>query len=146
MPAGFRVYSSDQVTISIAGIPITGGFGDGVFIKIDRDTDAFSDVVGTDGEVTRNANKDDRATAILTLMQSAESNKTLSELHNNDKNAPGGSGVGRFLVEDLNGDTVHEGPQCWIMAEPNPAYGREAAAWEWKIRIAKLKNDFGSYA
>ncbi len=145
MPAGFRVYSSSQVTISIAGIPITGGYADGEFLRIERETEAFSDVVGTDGEVTRNATKDNRATATIILMQSAEANQQLSELHNNDKNTEGGAGVGRFLVEDLSGITVHEGAQCWIMAEPDASYDREAGPREWQVRIANLINSFGGY-
>jgi hypothetical protein len=146
MPAGFRVYSSSQVTISIAGVPITGGFADGEFLRIERETEAFSDVVGTDGEVTRNATKDDRATATILLMQSAESNATLSALHNNDKNTEGGAGVGRFLVEDLNGTTIHEGAQCWVMAEPDDSYDREATAREWQVRVANLISTRGGYA
>ncbi len=145
MPAGFRVYSSSQVTISIAGISITGGFADGDFVSIERETEAFSDVVGTDGEVTRNATKDNRATSNITLMQSASANQLLSELHNSDKNAEGGAGVGRFLIEDLNGTTLHEGAQCWIMSDPDVVYGREAGAREWPVRIANLINSFGGY-
>jgi hypothetical protein len=146
MPAGFRVYSSSQVKVSIAGIPITGGYADGEFLRIERETEAFSDVVGTDGEVTRNATKDDRATVTLILLQSAEANAVLSAFHNADKNAEGGAGVGRFLVEDLNGATLHEGAQCWIQAEPDASYDREVTPREWVVRVAKLINSFGGYA
>lgn len=145
MPAGFRVYSSSQVNLSIAGIPITGGFADGEFLRIERESEAFTDVVGTDGEVTRNKTNDNRATATVILMQSAEANKLLSDLHNNDKNSEGGAGVGRFLVEDLNGETLHEAAQCWISNEPDVSYDREATAREWPIRIANLINQFGGY-
>ena len=146
MPAGFRVYSSSQVKVSIAGIPITGGYADGEFLRIERETEAFSDVVGTDGEVTRNATKDDRATVTLILMQSAEANAVLSAFHNADKNAEGGAGGGRFLVEDLNGTTLHEGAQCWIQAEPDASYDREVTPREWVVRVAKLINSFGGYS
>lgn len=145
MPAGFRVYSSKQVTISIAGIPITGGFADGEFLRLEREGEAFTDVVGTDGEVTRNETRDNRATATLILMKGAEGNLSLSQLHNADKLAVGGSGVGRFLVEDLNGVTRHDGPQCWIMSDPDVTYEREVTALEWPIRIANLTNEFGGY-
>ncbi|PIQ24276.1 hypothetical protein COW64_19870 [bacterium (Candidatus Blackallbacteria) CG18_big_fil_WC_8_21_14_2_50_49_26] len=147
MPTGFHVYSSKQILISIAGIPITGGFADGDFLRVERDTPAFGDVVGTDGEVTRNESRDDRANATLILMQSADANKVLSAMHRSDKNTPGGAGVGRFLVKDLNSDgTIHQSPFCWIMDDPKVTYGREAKALEWSIRIATLKNEFGKYA
>lgn len=146
MPAGFRVYSSSNVKINIAGIPVVSGFADGEFVRIERDTEAFTDVVGTDGEVTRNATKDNRATVTLFLMQSSEANQVLSQLHNSDKNAEGGAGVGRFLVEDLNGGNRHESAQCWIQNDPAISYDREATSREWTIRVSNLVNTFGSYA
>lgn len=138
--AGFKVYDSNEVKISIAGIPITGGFADGEFLRIEPETEAFTDVVGTDGEVTRSKSNDGRATATILLMQTAEANAALSALHNQDKNQPGGAGVGRFLVQDLNGGTLHEAAQCWIQNRPNVSYDREATAREWPIRLADLKD------
>lgn len=137
---GFKVYDADQVKISINGIPITGGFADGEFLRIEWEGDAFSDVVGTDGEVTRSKTKDNRATATVLLMQTAEANLLLSAMHNADKLASGGAGVGPFLVEDLNGATLHESPQCWVMKSPDSTYDREATAREWPIRCANLSD------
>ena len=138
--AGFKVYDSNEVKISIAGIPIEGGFADGEFCRIEPETEAFTDVVGTDGEVTRSKSNDGRATVTILLMQTAESNAALSALHNQDKNTPGGSGVGRLLIKDLNGATIHEAAQCWIQNRPVANYDREATAREWPIRVADLKD------
>jgi hypothetical protein len=135
---GFKVYDSNQVKISIVGIPITGGFADGEFLRLERETEAFTDVVGTDGEVTRSKTNDNRATVTILLMQTSSDNQLLSALHNTDKSQNGGAGVGRFLVEDLNGQTLHEGPNCWIMTDPDASYDREATAREWQIRVANL--------
>lgn len=135
---GFKVYDSNQVKISIAGVPITGGFADGEFVRIERENDAFSDVVGTDGEVTRSKTNDNRATITISLMQTADANLSLSVLHNVDKLTTGGSGVGPVLIEDLNGIAIHESAQSWIMNEPDVTYDREAGSREWAIRCSNL--------
>lgn len=145
MPTGFRVYSSKQVKVSVAGIPIEGGFADGEFVRIARESMAFSDVVGTGGEVTRNKTNDNRADAFIILMMGGQHNAQLSQLLNNDKNSEGGSGVGRWLVEDLNGTSVHEAAQCWIAGDPDISYDREVTALEWPIRIATLISSHGGY-
>lgn len=136
--AGFHVYDSDQVRISIAAIPITGGFADGEFVRIERETEAFTDVVGTDGEVTRSKTNDNRATVTIVLMQTAAANALLSALHNVDKAVPGGAGVGPLLIEDGNGLTLHEAAECWIQSSADVSYDREATAREWPIRVANL--------
>jgi len=134
-----KIYDADQVAISIAGIPITGGYADGEFCRIERETDAFVDVVGTDGEVTRSKSGDDRATVTILLMQTAESNALLAALHNADKLAANGAGVGPLLIKDLNSDTtLHSSPECWVQSSPSVSYGREAGAREWPIRVSKL--------
>jgi hypothetical protein len=135
---GFKTYNADEVKISIAGIPINSGYADGEFLRIERDTPAFEDVVGTDGEVTRSKTKDNRATATLLLMQTSDGNNLLSALHNTDKASPGGAGVGPFLVEDLNGLTIHEAAECWVQGSAPSTYDRTPTAREWPIRIANL--------
>ncbi len=135
---GFKVYDADQVRISIAGIPIAGGYADGEFCRIERETEAFTDVVGTDGEVTRSKTKDNRATVTVLLMQTSDSNLLLSALHNTDKLTSGGAGVGPLLIEDGNGITLHEAAQCWIQNSPDVSYDREPTAREWIIRCANL--------
>lgn len=137
---GFKVYDSNEVKISVAGIPVIGGFADGEFVSIVRETEAFNDVVGTDGEVTRSKTNDARATVTITLMQTADVNLALSVLHNADKNTAGGAGVGPLLIEDLNGVTLHESPQCWINTEPDVTYAREAGERAWPIRCANLRS------
>jgi hypothetical protein len=134
-----RVYDASEVSIAIGGINIEAGFADGEFLRIEQESDDFSDVVGTDGEVTRSKTKDKRATATILLMQSSQSNQALSALSNLDKTAPNGAGVVPFLVRDRNGDSLYESQHCWIMKGPDVSFDREATAREWTIRIANLE-------
>lgn len=134
----FKVYDSSEVGVSFAGIPITGGYADGEFVRIERETEAFTDVVGTDGEVTRSGTNDNRANVTIRLMQTAEANALLSALHNTDKATSGGAGVAPLLIEDRNGLTLHEAAKAWIVSSPDSSYDREATPREWVIRCADL--------
>ncbi len=134
-----KIYDADQVAITIAGIPINGGYADGEFCRIERETEAFVDVVGTDGEVTRSKSGDNRATVTILLMQTAAANALLAALHTADKLAKNGAGVGPLLIKDLNSDTtIHSSPECWVQSSPNVSYGREAGPREWPIRCSNL--------
>jgi hypothetical protein len=130
-------YDADQITIAIAGIPVTG-YADGEFFTLEMETDSFTDTVGTDGEVTRSKTNDRRATAHLKLMQSSDSNDLLSALYNTDLNAPNGAGVGAFLVRDRQGRALYTAAACWIQKPPPVAFDRTAKERDWTIRIGSL--------
>lgn len=139
-----KIYDANEVTISIAGIPIESGFDDGEFLRIEQEADDFVDKVGTDGEVTRSKSNDRRATVTILLMQSSASNALLSGLSNVDRLAGNGAGVGPFLCRDRQGTALFAGAECWISKPPNVAFGREASAREWTLRVASLERFDGS--
>lgn len=138
MPNATKVYDADQIHISIAGFPIDAGFADGEFLRIEQETDDFTDVVGTDGEVTRSKTNDRRATATILVMQTSVANQKLSALSNLDRLAPNGAGIAPFLVTDANGDTLYEAASAWVMRPPNASFDRTATTREWAIRLADL--------
>jgi hypothetical protein len=145
--AGTKSYSASEVTIYLSGVLVRGGFADGEFLRIEQEADDWTDVIGTDGEVTRSKTNDRRATATILLMQSSDDNDLLSQLSNLDRNTPGGAGVGSFLVRDQNGRAKYNAAACWISKPPDVSFGREAAAREWTIRIARLERfDGGNIA
>lgn len=132
-----KVFDGDQVTVSVAGIPLKG-YADGEFLTIQFESDLYSDVVGTDGEVTRSKTRDQRATATVKLMQSSDSNDLLSALYNTDLKAPNGAGIGAFLVRDKQGRSLYSASECWIKKHPDVSFDRTAQSREWVIRIASL--------
>ena len=134
----FKIYDADLVSINIAGIPISSGYADGEFLRVEKETDDFTDVAGTDGEVTRSKTKDARATITLILMQTADSNATLAALSQLDRNTPNGAGVGALLIRDRQGTSLYTATECWIMKSPDAAFDREATSREWIVRCATL--------
>lgn len=139
MSHDLKIYDADQVTLIVCDIPIDSGYADGEFVRVEQDSDDFTDVVGTDGEVTRSKTNDHRATVTVILMQSATGNAVLSALNNVDKNTPGGAGVGTLLIRDKQGTSIYSASKCWIAKPPDVSFGKEAGPREWKIRVADLK-------
>ena len=131
-------YDPALYTVAIAAVPISKGYADGEFIKIERDSDAFTDVVGTDGEVARAKSHDKRATCTLTLLQTSDGNALLSTLAALDEAADNGAGVGPFLLKDRGGLTLHAAAECWVMKLPDVTLDKGVTARAWKIRIANL--------
>lgn len=134
----FKVYDADAISITVAGLPIDSGYDDGEFLRIEQESDDFTDKVGTDGEVTRSKTKDRRATVSIILMQTSTGNALLSGLNNIDRAAGNGAGVGPFLARDRQGLALYAAAECWISKPPDVSFDREATAREWTIRIADL--------
>lgn len=143
MSQRFAVYDADEVSLSLNGIPLSG-YADGAFCRIAMESDAFSDIAGTDGEVARSKSNDKRATITIMLLQTSKSNDVLSALAILDQNAPGGAGVGVFLLRDRQGTTLHLAPSAWISKLPDSEFGREAGTREWTLRCAEMQSFVGS--
>lgn len=136
-----KIYDADQVTFSFANQPIDSGFADGEFIRVEQETDAFTDKVGTDGEVSRSKTNDNRATVTLLLMSTSSGNALLSALHRADKLAPNGAGVGVLAIKDLQGSTLHLAPRAWITKMPDASYDRESTTREWVFRTDNMDSN-----
>lgn len=136
-----NLYDPKLYSLVLAGIPIPAkGYADGEFIKIDRDAQAYTDVVGTDGAVTRARQWDQRATCTFTTMQEAAVNAILSTLLLADQNSDNGAGIGPFLLKNRAGLTVHAGAECWIAKMPDVSLDKGATGRAWMIRIPSLKS------
>lgn len=134
MSGDVKIYDANEVSLVVAGLIIDSGYADGEFVKFEQDSDDFSDVVGTDGEVTRSKTNDRRFTATVTLMQTSDGNSKLTALNNLDRNASNGAGVGPFLLKDRSGTALYAASKCWVAKPPDAGFGKEASSREWKIR------------
>lgn len=134
----FKNYDPKEITVTLAGILI-GGYADGAFVRIEQESDDFSDVVGTDGEVSRSKTSDRRATVTFALMQTSSSNALLSALNNLDKASPNGAGVGALIIRDRQGTSLYRAAHAWVQKPPDVAFDREPTSREWTIRCASLE-------
>lgn len=128
-------YNPAEVDVIVAGNMLTG-FADGTFIDIERDTDTFEDVSGANGEVGRVMKNDKRGNFVITLLQTSDDNKTLSNLHAADEAT--GSATFPVLVKDSSGDSFYSGAVCWIKKTAKAGYSKGIETREWTIRAAHL--------
>lgn len=135
-----RTYDPGRVIISLFGANITG-FADGTFIKIERNSDTFVKTVGADGKVARARQRDRSARITLTLLQTSPSNDVLSAAAEADEIA--GTGVGTFLMTDLNGTTEASAPNAWVAKPAAIEDGKEVGEREWMIDVDELDQNIG---
>jgi hypothetical protein len=130
-----KIYDSNEVVFSFAGRRLDSGFADGEFVRIEFDSAAFEDIVGTDGEVTRSKTNNGMATVTVRLMQTSGGNQILAALHEVDRQSRNGAGVASFLLQDLNGTSIYTSPEGWISKEPDVSMDRGATPREWTLRV-----------
>lgn len=133
-----NVWNAREVTISILGLLIDGGYGDGEFLRLEQESDDTSDAVGTDGSVAVSVSNDGRATFTLTLLQTSRHNDELSGLRNAGRGSRLGVAVGPVYVRDRLGRSVWEAAACWMQRPPDVSLDRAAGSREWTFRVANL--------
>lgn len=142
MNRNVRVYSADETSLTIAGLPIDSGFADGEYVTIEPAADDFTDKAGADGEVSRAKTNDRRATIKVKLQQTSAGHALLGQLRQLDIDNPNGAGVGAFQLRDRAGSLLAHAEHAWVMKPPSPGFGREISEWEWTLRAAHMDLDF----
>jgi hypothetical protein len=132
-------YDPSRVTVNVLGVMLQG-FAPDTFVEVSRDNNTVDDDAGGQGDVVRVINRDQRGTMKVTLMQSSPSNDYLATLVRTDEVTIGGAGtVGPSALADLNGTTLCDGEESWVMKPADVKYGAKADKCEWSIRFAKLR-------
>lgn len=119
-----------------AGIRLNEGLADGTFIAVEFNAESFTKKVGADGSVTRARMADRSGSITLSLMQTSELNDVLSALHNADRVASNGAGVGALLLQDRGGSTKLQASSAWIAQQPGISLEMEASTRDWVIDFA----------
>lgn len=130
-----KTYSPKDISVIVAGTIITG-FAEDSFLSVERASDAFTKVVGADGEVARTASADRSGMITLTLIQTSASNDILSALQLADEI----SLAGKFpvMVKDNLGTSLYISGTAWIQKVSDAEYGAEIGDREWVIECADL--------
>jgi hypothetical protein len=129
-------YDPKQVAIIFGGFSLSG-FADGSFVTVERNEDAFTLQMGTDGEGTRSKSNNKSGRVTVRLMQSSESNAILSGIAKSDELS--NSGVQPLMVKDNSGASLYVAEQSWIVKMPSAEYDREASEREWIIETDSLQ-------
>lgn len=141
-----KTYDPNLYDIVFAGVRLNEGTADGQFAQVQMNAPAFTKKVGGDGSVTRARSADRSGTLTVTLMQSSAINDVLSGIHNADRSAANGSGVGALLIQDRNGTTVLRAAKSWIADDPDMTLELEASTRPWTIDFADADVTHGGNA
>lgn len=129
-----RTFDPKEVSV-IFGPYIITGFSE-TKCSVSRAEDAFSLVVGCDGESTRVRNYNRSGTVTLNLQQSSPSNDVLSGIALADEAT--NAGLMPLLIKDNNGSTLIEATTAYIQKIPDADFGKDASERAWTIMTDNL--------
>lgn len=139
-----KTYDSGRIAVIVNGVQIQGFAPDSV-VKVSRDNPSWSTKAGADGMVVRSKNRNQLGKIVISLMAESPSNDYLSTLINTDENTDGASpSVGPSMVKDLNGNTLCQSKDSWVLQPADVEFGNESGTREWTIVCAQLKMIVGS--
>jgi hypothetical protein len=130
-----KTYDPKQVSV-IIGTRAAQGFADGSFVSVDRNEDAFTLLVGADGEGCRAKSNNKSGRVTLTLMSSSEFNDYLSELALADELT--GGGVVPLMIKDNSGSSLYSSATAWVVKHPTADFAKEAGTREWVLETDEL--------
>lgn len=133
-------YDPSQVAFNVGGVD-TNGFAEGTFIKVTRNKDAFTTVVGSDGEATRVKTIDISGLLEVTLQQSSPSNDYFSSLATRDEQSSTGN-VPIFMT-DKNGTTIARCKTGWVKKKPDSEFSNVSSNRVWVFETGALFYDVG---
>jgi len=101
----------------------------------------FGAKTGVHGDVVSYKMANEVAEGTLTLLDPAAVNEDLYALFYADKDAVDGSGVGDFLLEDLNSNQEITG-QCRLTKSPDIDKQSEVQNYEWKFQVFNPRAEY----
>lgn len=124
-----KVYSPQQVALTLGGLDMSQGMGDGDFFTCEPASEGHASKVGADGSVAIAKIIDPRANAKIVTMQTSSTNALLGALMARDAIVP-------FEMRDIaTGTLVVSSPTAKIKKWPAPARGKEIGQLEWEIEL-----------
>ena len=128
-------YDPSSIVASFAGVPLSG-FADGTFVSVERSNDSFTLMVGAGGEAARSRSRNSSGKVTFTLMGTGVVNDLLSAVWRADELSA--TGVGSFILKDLNGTTLCAANNAWIVKPPKIEFGKEISTREWVIECESV--------
>lgn len=140
-----KVYSANEITCIVGGIPLDSGRGDDEFIAIAKVEDTYTAKAGVDGEVTFSESKNNLHTVTITLMQTSSGNALLSALHTGDIKTAGGAGIVPIAIRDEQGRDLFIAAESRITKFPDQSYSKEAGTVQWALLVPNPERFVGGH-
>lgn len=129
-------YNMNEIEFSVAGIPIQGG-GENDFLSIERDEDAFTKVIGADGEAVRSKTNNLGGRVMLTLRVTSPINGILQGMALIDEET-GAVVVPLNILVPANGLEIFA-EESWLLRMPNIPLGKTVGEVQWTFDCAALR-------
>lgn len=133
-------YDPAQIQV-VFGKNLITGFADATFVEVERNVDAFTTVVGADGEVTRVKSQNRSGTVKITLQQASPSNDVLSASATLDEQSS--TGAQPFLLKDAQGTTIVSAKLMWVKKKANTTFAATNENREWTLETGDLSYALG---
>jgi hypothetical protein len=134
------IHSIDAFTVTFAGILIDGGGASDGFVEIEL-PQRFDSTSGVQGDVVTYKMGNNVATVRINLLKEASVNEDLFALHREDWNSESGSGIGDFILEDLNTGIEYSG-EARIIQAPTLNVQAESQSWQWTLQLFQPSVDY----
>jgi len=144
MPASS--YNLKAVTLSIGGIPITGGFGENDAITLEWVANNYSAKTSADGRRHYSVINDETLKVTLTLMPTTRAYTLLAGQMQAQK-AAAATGVllpQAFHLFDLNNGDTFSGDTTVFMTKPSPSKGLEESEVTLELEVPNARALFGT--
>lgn len=136
----FATYDPGEISFVFGTIIITG-FAADTMITVERMTDTWSDIAGSDGFVTRARSRDKRGVVTVNLDMSSMDNDKLQAVLAQDE--LDGTGAYPILMRDGSGTTVCSAPSAWIVKPAVVEYGSGVNNRQWVFHCDTLSTAVG---
>lgn len=139
---------ADGATIDPAALHLiigghrVSGYMPGTFLSVVYDVDAFTKLIGVDGEGAWFKSANLAAVITATLMQSSDSNDVLNGFYQADRAAPGGL-LQPLSLAEANGRTGFITDKCRVMKLPDAVWADTVQGRVWAIGTTKLQGNMG---
>ena len=133
-------YDPNKITVVVGG-KLMSGFAEDTFVKMGRDEDMWSKVIGVDGVGSRAKTNNYGGYIELTLMHTSPSNAILQALATADEQ--NGSGAVPAIVRDNQGSTLGTAVTVWVKKIPDVEYGKSVGNRVWTLDTDNLQLAIG---
>ena len=133
-------YDPSAVMIYLAGVAVEDVM-DGTFVRIAKDSQVFTSVTSTDGQVYRKRSSSTSYTLSITLSSSSKTNKVLQYFLIADQL----TSLGKFplMIKDGSGSSLFFATTFWIEQQPDMVFSEDVRAMPWTIRCTGSTISFG---
>lgn len=132
--ARFRTYDPTKVSVVCGGEKIKG-FAPGTFVVVERLSEAYRLIKGSEGTHTRSKTHDNTGRITITLLQTSEANQALAGFWDEDEE---GRGTFDVEIQDATGGFGIVTGTFWIAQYPRLESGVTDSDREWVLETDNL--------